>query len=184
MNPALKDLLIELESTRELYWNIPRETGAFLNLLIRSQQFRSVLEIGTSSGYSALWMAEALSHTKGTLITLESHKKSRQEIAKANFLKSGLSKHISLILGHAPEDLPKKLEKLDMAFLDATKNEHPSYFHALKNKIRKGGLIITDNLSSHRQELAPYIKTVKSEKAWESTELNIGTGLLISQKVS
>ncbi|MBI4232668.1 class I SAM-dependent methyltransferase [Candidatus Peregrinibacteria bacterium] len=184
MNQNLKSLLKTLEKSRQEYWNIPRETGIFLNCLILTQNFKSVLEIGSSTGYSALWMAEALSHTKGHLTTIESHKKVRHKLAQENFAKSGLSKQITLIMGHAPEDLPKSSKKLDMVFLDATKNEHPSYFQALKSRVKKGGLIITDNFLSHRKELSPYLQMLKKEKGWISAELKIGSGLLISQKIS
>ena len=112
---------------------------------------------------------------------MESNKKIRYPLAKENFKKSGL-KNISLILGHAPEDIPTTPKKFDFAFFDATKHEHQDYFEILKNRIKKGGLIITDNVHSHKKALHSYQKTLKSLKPWESTFLNIGTGLLLSRK--
>jgi len=183
MQQKPKNLLKSLEKTRHKYWNIDRTTGQFLNLLIKTRKYKTVLEIGTSNGYSALWIAEALTQTGGHLYTMESHKKDRYLRAKENFEKSGL-KNITLILGHAPEDIPSTPHKFDLAFFDATKHEHECYFKALENRIKNGGLIITDNLCSHKTALTSYKKALLSSKNWESTYLDIGAGLMISKKTA
>ena len=139
------------------------------------------MEIGTSTGYSGIWLALGLNETGGHLYTIESHKKERYQIAQENFRKSGL-KNITSILGHAPEDLPLEPKFFDMAFFDATKNEHLSYFLALKDRINPGGTIITDNIASHRNELQNYIDEIAKTPGWESEERQLGTGLLISRK--
>lgn len=183
--PTLLPLLKSLEKTADKYWNISRETGLFLNLLMRDRKYKTALEIGTSIGYSALHLAEALSQNKGRLYTIESNSKDRYPLAKITFEKAaklGLE-NITLIPGHAPEDLPKIPKKFDFAFFDATKNEHLSYFKALSPRIKKGGMIITDNIVSHKKELAAYLKHVKEQKTWHSEEIHIGTGLLVSTKV-
>lgn len=181
----LLPLLKSLEKISDKYWNISRETGLFLNQIIRDRKYKTALEIGTSTGYSALHLAEALSQNKGRLYTIESNFKDRYQLAKNTFEKAaklGL-KNITLISGHAPEAIPKMPKKLDFAFFDATKNEHLSYFKALSLRIKKGGMIITDNVVSHKKELATYIKHVKAQKNWHSVEIHIGTGLLVSTKV-
>src|SRR3990167_5522411 len=152
MQTKLQKLLRSLEKTRHLYWNIDRQTGQFLNLLIRERKFKTVLEIGTSNGYSALWLAEALTHNKGRLYTIESHKVDRYQLALKNFGKSGL-KNIAPILGHAPQVIPKTPRIFDMAFLDATKYETIDYFKAIEKRIKKGGLIVTDNANTHKKSL-------------------------------
>lgn len=182
MNSKIKNLLSQLATTRHKFWNISPETGAFLNLLVRIKSFKTVLEIGSSNGYSGIWLAEALSHNKGRLHTMESNKKIRHPLAVQNFEKSGL-KNITSILGHAPEAIPKTPHKFDMIFLDATKYEHLSYFEVLKSRINKGGVIITDNAISHQKELKPYAEALKKSKNWESFLLNIGTGLLVSVRI-
>lgn len=183
MDPRLKNLLKSLEKYSKDFWNINKNTGAFLNLLIKDRNIKIALEIGTSNGYSGIWLAEALSHTNGHLYTIESHK-DRHLLAWKNFKKSKLNNFISPILGHAPETIPIYPKYFDLAFFDATKYEHVNYFHALKNRIKKGGLIITDNINSHKKDLLPYIKTVSRSKNWLSIKLDIGTGLLISLKIN
>lgn len=182
MKTSLKNLLKELEKTSKKYWNISRETGQFLNALIKFKKYKTVLEVGTSNGYSGIWIAEALEQNKGHLYTIESHQKERFHLAKENFQKSGLTKTITQIAGHAPEDIPKPPKAFDLAFFDATKMEHLSYLKALESRIKKGGMIITDNALSHKKELTSYKKHILSLKNWETEELNIGTGLLISIK--
>lgn len=183
MNTKLKSLLRVLEKERKKFWNIDAKTGQFLNQLIKERKYKQVLEFGTSTGYSAIWLLEALQKTNGLLTTLESHKKERFPLAKKNIKNSGLSKYARLILGHAPEDTPKAPKLFDMAFFDATKHEHLDYFKVVSKRIKKGGIIVTDNVLSHKKELAPYVKHVESQKAWSSEVLNIGTGLLVSTKI-
>ncbi len=183
MNQKTKSLLKALEQTSGLYWNIPRETGQFLNLLIKECKYKTVLEIGTSNGYSGIWLAEALKSTKGRLYTIESHKKARYYLAQKNFKESELSKCITQILGHAPQIIPPTPRYFDMAFFDATKEEYLSYFNAIKNRIKKGGVIAADNVCSHRNQLQDFLKKIKSDKNWLSFELPLGGGLLLSFKI-
>lgn len=180
MIEKIKNLLRELETTRETFWNISPETGRFLNLLVQEQKYKTILEIGTSNGYSGIWLAEALSHTGGILQTMESHKKKRFFLASENFQKSGLQKYIHQILGHAPEALPKTPKMFDLIFLDATKEEYIEHFEALKNRVKKGGMIIADNFYSHAEAMKDFTKAIKKEPGWKCFELAIGTGLLVA----
>lgn len=188
----MQKILQDLEKTREEFWNITKETGQFIYHLIVERGYRQILEIGTSNGYSGLWIASALKEVAERasdeasgapkLYTIESHRKKRFYLAKENFEKSGLDEYIEQILGHAPEAIPKQPEKFDLAFFDATKYEHILYLKALQERINPGGMIITDNINSHREALDEYIAHVKSLKGWTSEEINIGTGLLIAYK--
>jgi predicted O-methyltransferase YrrM len=180
MKKSIQSLLLNLEKTRQKYWNIPRETGQFLNSLIKTQKIKQVFEIGTSNGYSGIWMAEALQQTKGQLTTIESHKKHRFTEAQKNFKKAKLTPYITQILGHAPEDIPKKPKHFDLIFLDATKYEHIDYLKILLPRTKKGSIIITDNIDTHKKELTPYIKKIQSQKNFRSHHLPLGTGLLLS----
>lgn len=182
MKKSIKNLLAALEKTRSVFWNISPETGKFINLIIQAKKYKTVLEIGTSNGYSGIWIAEALSRTNGHLYTMESHRKERFWLAQKNFKASGLSKFITQILGHAPEAIPLTPKRLDLAFFDATKYEHIEYLKIIAPRIKKGGMIITDNIDSHKTELKPYINHLKTSKNWQSFHFSIGSGLLISLK--
>jgi predicted O-methyltransferase YrrM len=182
MNTKLKNILAELEKTSSIYWNISRDTAIFINSIIKESGYKTVFEIGTSTGYSGLWVAEALSHNGGHLYTMESHAKGRYTLGQESFAKSGLQKYITHILGHAPEDIPENPKKIDLLFLDATKEEYVEHFDALKNRISKGGMIIADNLYSHPVPLKPFVDKIKSTPGWTVHEVAIGTGLLLATK--
>ncbi|MFA6305117.1 MAG: class I SAM-dependent methyltransferase [Candidatus Gracilibacteria bacterium] len=189
MQPKIQNLLATLALTRETFWNIHEETGKFLNLLIRTQKYKTVLEIGTSNGYSGIWLAQALSQVAKTcrtktphLYTIESNLKKRFPLATENFKKSGLSKYITQILGHAPEVIPKTPKKFDLAFFDATKYEHILYWNAIKHRITRGGTVAVDNIISHQKDLQAFIKEVQKDPSFTTKILPLGTGLLISIK--
>ncbi len=193
MKKQLQSLLNSLEKTSSAYWNIPRKTGQFLNLLIRTNNYKNILEIGTSNGYSGIWMAEALTkgthsahnksrRNKGHLYTIESHKQERFYLAEENFKKSGLGKYITQILGHAPEAIPKTPRKFDFVFLDATKYEYIDYFKAVASRIKKGGILVADNINTHREELVSFIKIVQKNKNFTTFLFDLGSGLLVTVK--
>lgn len=181
MNRKIRLLLEELYKTSDVFWNVSKETGAFLYLVVKINKPENILEIGTSNGVSTIWMASALSK-KAHIYTIESNKRLRFPEAQKNFAKAGLSSSITQILGHAPEAIPKKPQFFDLIFLDATKYEHTDYLDALLSRTREKSIIITDNAISHEKELAPYTKKIKSLKNFKTHLLPIGTGLLISTR--
>ena len=184
MKKEIKKVLEDLEKESRLkgnpYWIISHETGEFLNKLIREKGLKRVLEVGTSVGYSGIWMAEALSHTKGLLYSIESHE-GRYKMATVNFKKAGLTEYVVQLKGHAPDiHIP---DMFDLLFLDATKAEHVSYLVAFMFHMKKGGIIITDNALSHAHELEKYREYIFSNKQLKSHIEEIGTGLYISEIV-
>lgn len=187
MNKRIATLLNKLDLTRHEFWNISKETGLFLNALIRTSNIKRILEIGTSNGVSAIYMAEALKskgpHTTHRIYTIESNFKLRFPLATANFAKANLSSYITQILGHAPEVIPSRPLYFDLIFLDATKYEHADYLKAILPRTRPGSIIITDNAISHADALKPYFKKITALKNFETHLLNIGSGLLTSMKI-
>lgn len=177
MISIIKKTLEKLEKTGKEFWIIPHETGEFLNNLIREKKFKRVLEIGTSIGYSGIWIAEALSHTGGKLYTLESHNE-RFEKAKKHFEEAGVTKYITQLKGHAPDiEIP---DMFDLLFLDATKAEYVSYIKTFLFHMKKGGIIVADNAISHRKELAGYEEYIFNSDQLKSELLEIGKGIFIS----
>jgi len=182
MNQKIQTVLQEIENFSKEngnpYWIITHETGEFLNKLIRENNFKKVVEIGTSIGYSGIWIAEALSHTGGKLYTVESHEK-RYQTAHENFTKVGVENLVIQLKGHAP-DVPVN-DMIDLLFLDATKVEYISYLTAFLFHMKKGGLIIADNALTHEKELADYKKHIFNSPQLESQLLKIGNGLFFSK---
>ena len=180
---VLEKIEKDIAESKNATWNISREAGIFLNTLVRIKKPTRILEIGTSTGYSGIWLAEPLQEIHGELVTIESHDE-RFAIAAKRFKEAGLENIIQQIKGHAPEIFPKIEGTFDMMFFDATKTEHTSYFAACESRLEVNGIIVTDNIISHKDELAGYISMVQQKHNFQSSILPIGTGLMISLKLS
>lgn len=123
---------------------ISPENGKFLFMLIKIINAKRVLEIGTLTGYSSIWMARALPED-GKLTTLEINPDHAEE-ARMNFKNAGLDNKIELILGSAMESITGlSNEKFDFVFIDADKTGYPEYFDKVISMMNKGGLITADN---------------------------------------
>ena len=170
-----------LKDTTLPFWNVPRTTAVFLHMMVSATKATKVLEIGTSNGYSGIYLAEALSHTNGTLYTVDSHKE-RFEKARENFERSGLQKHIQQVFGHAPEILETLNGPFDLVFLDATKKEYLSYLESVWPKLKKGGLCIADNCVSHSNELGNFFTFINSKNELENLLLPLDNGLMLLVK--
>lgn len=180
-----EELFKELEKTQHDFWNIARETANFLNMLIKMTNSKSVLEIGTSNGYSAMWFALALKELNGTLDTIEFWDKRRQ-LALANFKKIGVENIITAHLGSALEILPNLCEQkeFDFVFIDANKSEYIKYFDIINPYLKKGAIIACDNILSHELKVKDFVDKIKSDENYQVEILNLPAGLLLAYKVN
>ena len=184
-----EEILHSLELTRENFWNIDRNSAEFLNILIKLKGAKNVLEIGTSNGYSGIWILKALEETKGKLTTIEFWEK-RQSIARENFKKANLSSYVECKIGAALvvlEDLLYEIqdcstEKYDFVFMDAAKKEYVDYFSLVDKMLCDNGVILADNILSHDEKVKPYIEAVQKRKDYSFSILNIGSGMMLAVK--
>ena len=118
MDDVTSETLAELEKTQKDFWNIPRKTGVLLNMFIKMMGAKNALEIGTSNGYSGLWLAKALKETGGRLTTIEYYDK-RQSVAIENFKKCGVIDVVRPLQGSACEVIEAfdESEKFDFVFI-------------------------------------------------------------------
>jgi predicted O-methyltransferase YrrM len=156
--------------------NITRDTGEFLLVVVKATLARRVLEIGTSNGYSTLWLASAARDIKGSVTTVE---KSRYKVdlAASNFARSGLASYISQV----HEDAGRVLERsadgaFDFIFLDSERREYPGWWLNLRRVLRPGGLLVVDNATSHPTELAPFVALVKADALFTTSLVPVGNG--------
>ncbi len=183
-------ILLGLEKTQKEFWNIDRDTANFLNMLVKIHNSKNALEIGTSNGYSAIWLADALRHTGGKLTTIEFWDK-RQSIAKENFKLCNVDDVIETKLGSALLLLDEMScevkqglrEPFDFIFIDANKLEYIEYFHKIDPILKTGGLIAADNTISHAKKVEPYLKALIEHPAYQNQMLNFEAGLFVSLKV-
>lgn len=178
---------IEFEHEQNPVWIVGPQTGKVLHWLVRVTQPEVIFEIGTSVGYSALWMADALeANEAGKLWTVESHKE-RFGRAEANIAESGLGHRINQLKGHAPEifrDGTELPQQIDLAFFDATKKQHPEFLEVVLPRMKKDGLIVVDNVHSHRfGDMLEFIESTHARPDLKVVEVPVGAGLLIARIV-
>jgi predicted O-methyltransferase YrrM len=163
--------------------NITPDTGLFLSILIQATRAKQVLEIGTSNGYSTIWIADALSKVGGVVTTIEISKK-KFEMAKKNFNRSGLSRYIDSRLGDVRNFLREvEDESIDLIFLDAERPQYVTYRNDLDRILKKNGLLVVDNaLAPKPRELANFFKLLQASDGYLCQTLQIGKGEMIALK--
>lgn len=164
--------------------NIPPESGQFLHILVLAMRARRLLEVGTSTGYSGIWLADALRTTRGKLTTFETDPE-RVKVAKEHFHAARVDGYIKLRQENALQGLPKLKGPFDFVFLDADKKEHLDYFQLVFPKVRPGGVIVSDNAISHQKELRHFLKYVRKSGwgLWETSLVSVGSGLEVTLKL-
>ncbi len=166
--------------------NVPTSDGQLLYNLIIKGNYKSALEIGTSTGHSAIWIAWALSKTGGKLITIDIDE-ARYKIALENFKKAGLSDYIDARLADAHALVKELKGPFDFVFSDADKYWYKNYFIDVDPKLKIGGCFTAHNISGRRYAYggqAEFYEYVKSLKNYETTVNYDGGGLSISYKKS
>ncbi len=160
-SPAEKrvlDVLDQMVARDELYLAIDADNGRMLRLLAEAAGARNAVEIGTSTGYSGLWICLGLQRTGGRLTTFEIDP-GRAEQARKHFEQAGVGGLVEVIVADAHENVKRLKDPIDLVFLDADKEGYASYLQVLLPLVRPGGLITADNVGS-----APdYVKAVTTD---------------------
>ena len=154
---------------------IPPETGKFLWILVRAMGAKNVLEIGASAGYSGTWIAKALEDTDGKLTTMDIDpgKVSR---AAETYAEAGVSDRVTIIEGDARDIVPTIEGTYDMVFLDCDKEHYQDLLEPILYRIRRGGLLIADNVISHGEILKQYVDEVQHHPCLASVTVPVGSG--------
>lgn len=155
--------------------NITPDTGQLLRILVQATRARRILEVGTSNGYSTLWLAWAATETAGHVTTLE-RAADKVALASANFARAGLSPWITVRQGTALEILAELDGPFDLIFLDADRPNYLAYADALLPLLRVGGLLVTDNVVSHAGELPGFLARIKGDPTLDSVTVPVGNG--------
>lgn len=191
LSESLQALLVELEQfgqendaaiaeRPQRMLNITRNTGEFLLVLIQAINAQRVLEIGTSNGYSTLWLAQAAQKIGGHVTTIE-QSDFKLELAAKNFERSGLSAFITQLRGKAG-DLIGALddESCDLIFLDSRRSEYLAWWPTLKRLLRRGGLLVVDNATSHADEMASFMTLVSADADVTTCTVPVGNGQFLA----
>lgn len=192
MDTDFQNLLRELESfgksndrqsseRQKKMLNITPDTGAFLSILIQSNKAKRILEVGTSNGYSTLWLAHSAAKIDGEVTTIEIQEH-KIEKAKSNFERSGLAGQIQLIQGEAGNIIKSaSINSYDFIFLDSDREQYLDWWNDLLRVLSPGGLLVVDNAISHAEEMAEFIDLIKKNN-FEHSIIPIGNGELVVLK--
>jgi caffeoyl-CoA O-methyltransferase len=139
---------------------VSEEDGRFLRLLVTSKGTQRALEIGTASGYSAIWIGLGLRDTGGRLVTIE-YDKARAAEAVQNIKTAGLSDVVQVVTGDALKEIPKQAGPFDFAFVDAWKRDYRRYFDLVFPKLDRGALFLAHNVVNKRDEMGDFLTTIQ-----------------------
>lgn len=193
MSEALQELLAELEQFGQQndatvserprrMLNITRDTGEFLSVLVQATSAQRVLEIGTSNGYSTLWLAQAVQRIGGHVTTVELSE-FKLEMAAKNFARSGLSEVITQHRGEAG-GLLESLDDacFDLLFLDSKRSDYVQWWPNILRVLRKGGLLVVDNATSHADEMAGFMALVSADPDFTTCTVPVGNGEFLATR--
>jgi len=161
--------------------NVPLQDGQLLHDLVLKHRYTRALEIGTSTGHSAIWIAWALSKTGGRLVTLEIDP-ARHAAARKNFEEAGIAPFIDARLGDAHELVKTLPGPFDFVFSDADKDWYTQYFKDLEPKLAAGGCFTAHNVTRPGGGAAAFLDYVKQLPGYETTVEGSSEGVSISYK--
>jgi len=160
---------------------VPPLTGRYLGLMVAGAPNGRVLEIGTSAGYSTMWLALGAREGRRKVTTFEvlPHK---VQLARETFALSGLEDTVELVAGDA-RDYLSELDEVAFCFLDAEKEVYAGVYDALIPNMVSGGLLLADNVISHQEALQPFVEHALADERVDAVVVPIGKGILLARKV-
>jgi predicted O-methyltransferase YrrM len=164
--------------------NVEPETAELLGVLVRAINATRVLEVGTSNGYSTIWLGDAAEAVGGTVLSIEIEA-DRTAQAASNLTEAGVADFVELRTQDAAEALSSFADDaFDLIFLDAERTLYAGYWPDLIRALRPNGLLVVDNTLSHAKELVAFSELVYSAPQVTSTVLTVGAGVLLVVKSS
>jgi predicted O-methyltransferase YrrM len=164
----------------ERFRNVEPPTAELLGVLIRASRAQRILELGTSNGYSTIWLADAAEATGARLLSVDTDP-ARTEFAREHLRSVGLGDRVelrtedaALTLGHSGDSA------WDFIFLDAERPAYPSYVPDLVRALTPGGVVAVDNVLSHARELVEFTALIEAEQTLTQTVVPVGAGLRLA----
>jgi caffeoyl-CoA O-methyltransferase len=159
---------------------IPPETGRFIAMMCAAAPGRKCIEIGTSGGYSGMWLSLACRATGKTLVTFEVSD-AKVEIATETFRKAGVEDVVEIVPGDAREHLGRYRD-VGFCFLDAEKEVYEECFELVLPNLIPGGILVADNVISHEQVLKPWVDRTLEDERVDALVVPVGSGELVLRK--
>jgi len=164
----------------ERFRNVEPLTAELLGVLIRAVGARGILELGTSNGYSTIWLADAARATGGRVVSLDVDS-ARTELARENLRGVALSEVVELRVGDAGDLLADSVDgEWEFIFLDAERPAYAGYVADLARVLAPGGVLAVDNVLSHEHELVEFTELIEAEAGLTQTVVPVGAGLRLA----
>ncbi len=154
-------------------------TGRFLFSLVAPQTACEVLELGGSRGYSSIWLGAGVRYLGGRVLSLE-HDPVKVPAWRENVAQAGLADWAELVEADAFEFLPRLEDVFDVVFLDAEKDDYEALFTLARQRVDPGGLVVADNILSHRETLEAYSAARQADPSLVSVTVPLDRGLELS----
>jgi predicted O-methyltransferase YrrM len=169
-----------LQADRRLY-STEQETGRLINILARSQRAPKILALGTSFGYSTIWLADAAKATGGRLTTMELHDY-KSDYARDMSAKAGLAAYVDFQIGNAVVLIKDLRFQPDFVLIDVWKNLYVPCLEAVYPKLNSGAIIVAGKMNwPHDDDARRYVRAVRAKPGVKSLSLAVGAGLEISR---
>ncbi len=182
MNARIRDTIAAVEAfipTVDDALALSREAASFTRALVLATGAKRGVEIGTSYGYSGLWIGSALFENGGSLVTMDCEAR-KLDIARANFEAAGLSDCIEVREGSAADSLATIPGPIDFVLNDADKENCRRYVELLADKLADRAIVLTDNTTSHASILGEFVDWIRARDDFTSTHVAIGSGMELS----
>jgi predicted O-methyltransferase YrrM len=172
----------EREEDRNLKMlNLEPDTAKLISLLVRSGQCKHLLEIGTSNGYSTIWLAWSAKAAGGHITSIDRDDR-KEAMADANLRRAGLRDMVDLMIGDATEIVDRLDGPFDFVFFDADRISAPAQLQLLLPKLTSGALILADNAISHPDQIAGYLAAIQALPDFDHMVIPVGKGLSVAYK--
>jgi caffeoyl-CoA O-methyltransferase len=164
----IRKVLDSMEPNIGRYWSTPRKDAEYLSVMVKATRATQVLEVGTSQGYSAIWMALGLEETGGRLTTIEIDP-ARHDVARRNVNDAGLADRITLIRGDAHREIPRLKGPFDFVFLDADKDGMVDYFRKLyPARLAPGAMLAVHNAVTEAGDMRQYTEMLRKHPEFDT----------------
>ena len=189
MTPEARALLKRLEEEGQAHdakepdhsrrmLNLEPPTAELVSILVQSSRARRVLEIGTSNGYSTIWLAASVAAAGGRVVSID-RSSWKHQMARDNLSQAGLLEHVDLCLGEAADVIASLPGPFDFVFFDADRISAPAQLNLLVPKLARPALMLADNALSHPDQIAGYLAAVRGMQ-WQHVVVPVGKGLSIA----
>jgi len=192
MDQRLRQLLREMEvhglendaratERPRMMLNLEPASAQLLSILVRASGATRAVEIGTSNAYSTIWLAWSLAPAGGHIISIDRNP-DKHALARENLRRAELLDRVELRTGDATEIVRQLTGPFDLVFLDADRRNFPEQMRILFPKLAPKVLVIADNVLSHPEEIAEYLKLISSRADFQHTIVPVGKGLSIAYR--